>query len=183
GEVDLDVMEVIRVSRNAVDAEFIQTKRFSSGAYDYLLYRGQGINSTNWYLISREDIPVPQPEAVPESHDNNLRPEAGSYVASIAAANNLFVTNLYERQGQELYISHMTGEENEAGIWMYNKGKHNRWRDNSSQLRTRGNSYVVLIGGDIAQWSLNGTDRWHTGMRAGYGHNNNSTNALSTGYH
>ncbi|HCO8834938.1 TPA: autotransporter outer membrane beta-barrel domain-containing protein, partial [Escherichia coli] len=58
-----------------------------------------------------------------------------------------------------------------------------RWRDNSSQLRTRGNSYVVLIGGDIAQWSLNGTDRWHTGMMAGYGHNHNSTNALSTGYH
>ncbi|MGS3031133.1 autotransporter outer membrane beta-barrel domain-containing protein, partial [Escherichia coli] len=79
---------------------------------------------------------------------------------SIAAANNLLVTNLYERQGQELYISHMTGEENETGIWMYNKGKHNRWRDNSSQLRTRENSYVVLIGGDIAQWSLNGTDRW-----------------------
>ncbi|MXF04302.1 autotransporter outer membrane beta-barrel domain-containing protein, partial [Escherichia coli] len=79
---------------------------------------------TNWYLISRKVIPVPQPEAVPENHDNNLRPEAGSYVASIAAANNLFVTNLYERQGQELYISHMTGEENEAGIWMYNKGKH-----------------------------------------------------------
>ncbi|MGQ7181298.1 autotransporter outer membrane beta-barrel domain-containing protein, partial [Escherichia coli] len=25
--------------------------------------------------------------------------------------------------------------------------------------------------------------RWHTGMMAGYGHNNNSTNALSTGYH
>ncbi|MCZ5905610.1 autotransporter outer membrane beta-barrel domain-containing protein [Escherichia coli] len=41
----------------------------------------------------------------------------------------------------------------------------------------------MLIGGDIAQWSLNGTDRWHTGMMAGYGHNNNSTNALSTGYH
>lgn len=76
----------------------------------------------------------------------------GSYVASIAAANNLFVTNLYERQGQELYISHMTGEENDS-VWMYNKGKHNRWRDNSSQLRTQGNSYVINRG-DIAQWSL-----------------------------
>ncbi|EIY6416210.1 TPA: autotransporter outer membrane beta-barrel domain-containing protein, partial [Escherichia coli] len=183
GAETLNGIEVIHVSGNADNAEFIQTERITAGAYDYILKRGQGINSTNWYLISRKDIPVPQPEAVPESHDNNLRPEAGSYVASIAAANNLFVTNLYERQGQELYISHMTGEENEAGIWMYNKGKHNRWRDNSSQLRTRGNSYVVLIGGDIAQWSLNGTDRWHTGMMAGYGHNNNSTNALSTGYH
>ncbi|HCP3616446.1 TPA: autotransporter outer membrane beta-barrel domain-containing protein, partial [Escherichia coli] len=183
GAETLNGIEVIHVSGNADNAEFIQTERITAGAYDYILKRGQGINSTNWYLISRKDIPVPQPEAVPENHDNNLRPEAGSYVASIAAANNLFVTNLYERQGQELYISHMTGEENEAGIWMYNKGKHNRWRDNSSQLRTRGNSYVMLIGGDIAQWSLNGTDRWHTGMMAGYGHNNNSTNALSTGYH
>ncbi len=183
GAETLNGIEVIHVSGNADNAEFIQTERITAGAYDYILKRGQGINSTNWYLISRKDIPVPQPEAVPENHDNNLRPEAGSYVASIAAANNLFVTNLYERQGQELYISHMTGEENEAGIWMYNKGKHNRWRDNSSQLRTRGNSYVVLIGGDIAQWSLNATDRWHTGMMAGYGHNNNSTNALSTGYH
>ncbi|MFN0659328.1 autotransporter outer membrane beta-barrel domain-containing protein [Escherichia coli] len=183
GAETLNGIEVIHGSGNADNAEFIQTERITAGAYDYILKRGQGINSTNWYLISRKDIPVPQPEAVPESHDNNLRPEAGSYVASIAAANNLFVTNLYERQGQELYISHMTGEENEAGIWMYNKGKHNRWRDNSSQLRTRVNSYVVLIGGDIAQWSLNGTDRWHTGMMAGYGHNNNSTNALSTGYH
>ncbi len=123
GAETLNGIEVIHVSGNADNAEFIQTERITAGAYDYILKRGQGINSTNWYLISRKDIPVPQPEAVPESHDNNLRPEAGSYVASIAAANNLFVTNLYERQGQELYISHMTGEENEAGIWMYNKRK------------------------------------------------------------
>lgn len=176
-------IEVIHVSGNADNAEFIQTGRITAGAYDYILKRGQGINGTNWYLISRKNTPVSQPEAVPENNDNNLRPEAGSYVASIAAANNLFVTSLYERQGPELYISHMTGEENEAGIWMYNKGRHNRWRDNSSQLRTRGNSYVVLMGGDMAQWSLNGTDRWHTGMMAGYGHNHNSTNALSTGYY
>lgn len=77
----------------------------------------------------------------------------------------------------------MIGEENEVGIWMYNKGKYNRWCDNSSQLRIWGNSYVVLIGGDIVQWSLNGIDRWYIGMMVGYGYNNNSMNVLSIGYY
>lgn len=46
------VVEVIHVSgSNNDNAEFIQTERITAGAYDYILKRGQGINSTNWYLI------------------------------------------------------------------------------------------------------------------------------------
>uniref|UniRef100_UPI0039BF6D19 autotransporter outer membrane beta-barrel domain-containing protein n=1 Tax=Escherichia albertii TaxID=208962 RepID=UPI0039BF6D19 len=67
GAETLNGIEVIHVSGNADNAEFIQTERITAGAYDYILKRGQGINSTNWYLISRKDIPVPQSEAVPET--------------------------------------------------------------------------------------------------------------------
>ncbi|EPK1719587.1 autotransporter outer membrane beta-barrel domain-containing protein, partial [Escherichia coli] len=56
GAETLNGIEVIHVSGNADNAEFIQTERITAGAYDYILKRGQGINSTNWYLISRKDI-------------------------------------------------------------------------------------------------------------------------------
>ncbi|MCZ0203803.1 autotransporter outer membrane beta-barrel domain-containing protein, partial [Escherichia coli] len=78
-------------------AEFVQAGRIAAGAYDYTLGRGQGSNSGNWYLTSGRNTPDPgsRPEPVPGGYDNDLRPEAGSYTANMAAANTLFVTRLH----------------------------------------------------------------------------------------
>ncbi|EFJ6453077.1 autotransporter outer membrane beta-barrel domain-containing protein, partial [Escherichia coli] len=118
----------------------------------------------------------------PEHYDNDLRPEAGSYTANMAAANTMFVTRLHERLGPMQYTDVMTGETKNTSMWMRHEGGHNRWRDGTGQLKTQGNRYVVQLGGDIAQWGWGETDRWHLGVMAGYGNEHNNTDSVRTGY-
>lgn len=61
-------------------------------------------------------------------------------------------------------------------------GTHNRWKDSSGQLKTRSNQYVIMLGGDVAQWSSSGLDRGHLGLMAGYGNNSSHTHSSATGY-
>lgn len=178
GAQTLNGIELIHVDGNADSAEFVQAGRIAAGAYDYTLGRGQGSNSGNWYLTSSKNTPEP----APGGYDNDLRPEAGSYTANMAAANTMFVTRLHERLGPVQYTDVMTGETKNTSMWMRHEGGHNRWRDGTGQLKTQGNRYVVQLGGDIAQWGRGETDRWHLGVMAGYGNDHNNTDSVRTGY-
>ncbi|EFH7161893.1 autotransporter outer membrane beta-barrel domain-containing protein, partial [Escherichia coli] len=192
GAQTLNGIELIHVDGNADSAEFVQARRIAAGAYDYTLGRGQGSNSGNWYLTSGKNTPDPEPtptpdpgskpEPAPGGYDNDLRPEAGSYTANMAAANTMFVTRLHDRLGPVQYTDVMTGETKNTSMWMRHEGGHNRWRDGTGQLKTQGNRYVVQLGGDIAQWGWGKTDRWHLGVMAGYGNDHNNTDSVRTGY-
>lgn len=197
GAQTLNGIELIHVDGQS-DGEFTQTGRIAAGAYEYKLGRGTGTNSGNWYLTSGKNTPDPlpnpeptptptptpdsKPEPAPGGYDNDLRPEAGSYTANMAAANTMFVTRLHERLGPMQYTDVMTGETKNTSMWMRHEGGHNRWRDGTGQLKTQGNRYVVQLGGDIAQWGRGETDRWHLGVMAGYGNDHNSTDSVRTGY-
>lgn len=189
GAQTLNGIELIHVDGQS-GGEFIQAGRIAAGAYDYTLSRGQGANSGNWYLTSGKNMPDPvpnpgpilEPKPEPGGYDNDFRPEAGSYTANISAANNMFVTRLHERLGQMQYSDVITGEQKNTSMWMRNEGGHNRWRDGSGQLKTQSNRYVVQLGGDIAQWGWNNTDRWHLGVMAGYGNDHNNATSVRTGY-
>ncbi|GAB5124730.1 TPA: autotransporter outer membrane beta-barrel domain-containing protein [Escherichia coli] len=189
GAQTLNGIEIIHVDGQS-NGEFIQSNRIAAGAYDYTLGRGQGSNSGNWYLTSGKNTPEPtptpdpdsKPEPAPGGYDNDLRPEAGSYTANMAAVNTMFVTRLHERLGPMQYTDIMTGETKNTSMWMRHEGGHNRWRDGTGQLKTQGNRYVVQLGGDIAQWGWGETDRWHLGVMAGYGNDHNNTDSVRTGY-
>lgn len=114
--------------------------------------------------------------------DNDLRPEAGSYIANLAAANTMFTTRLHERLGNTYYTDMVTGEQKQTTMWMRHEGGHNKWRDGSGQLKTQSNRYVLQLGGDVAQWSQNGSDSWHVGVMAGYGNSDSKTISSRTGY-
>lgn len=132
GAKTLNGIELIHVDGKSEGA-FVQAGRIVAGAYDYTLARGQGANSGNWYLTSGGDSAEPQPEPEPMpnpepnptptptptpepapgpdlSVDNDLRPEAGSYIANLAAANTMFTTRLHERLGNTYYTDMVTGE-------------------------------------------------------------------------
>lgn len=94
----------------------------------------------------------------------------------------MFNTRLHDRLGETQYTDAFTGEEKVTGMWMRQVGGHNNWRDNSGQLKTQSNRYVIQIGGDIARWSTDGLDRWHLGIMAGYGHDSSRTRSSATGY-
>lgn len=50
------------------------------------------------------------------------------------------------------------------------------------QLKTRSNRYMLQMGGDIAQWSADGEDRWHLGVMWGYANEHSNTHSNRVGY-
>ncbi len=189
GAQTLNGIELISVGGNSA-GEFTQSGRIVAGAYDYQLVRGSGSNASNWYLVSGtnpdptptpdpDPQPTPDPEPTPEPW---VRPEAGIYTANIAAANNLFVNRLHDRLGETHYVDALTGEDRVTSMWLRNIGGHNRFKDSSGQLSTQANRYVMQLGGDIAQWSSDGQNRFHLGVMGGYANQKSNSRNSRSGY-
>ncbi|CQJ04952.1 autotransporter outer membrane beta-barrel domain-containing protein [Yersinia frederiksenii] len=208
GAATINGIRLIQVNGDSSNGDFVQNSRIVAGAYDYNLTRGIGTNIGNWYLVSNLNLqppveppveppvnppvnppveppvnpPVEPPVVSPIPEQMIERPEVGSYIANLAAANNMFVTRLHDRLGETQYIDVLTGEKKVTSLWLRNEGRHNRSRDDSGQLKTQDNRYVLQLGGDIAQWSNNGLDRIHLGLMTGYGNSNSTTDSQVTGY-
>ncbi|TKU42281.1 autotransporter outer membrane beta-barrel domain-containing protein [Citrobacter sp. wls716] len=197
GAQTVEGIEIIEVAGNS-DGTFEKAGRIVAGAYDYNVVQ----KGSNWYLTSFIPAPpdpedpdpvdpdpvdpiIPEPEipVAPPVTEQQYRPEAGSYLANNYAANTLFMTRLHDRLGETQYIDMLTGEKKVTSMWMRNVGAHTRFKDGSGQLKTQSNSYVMQLGGDLAQWSSDGLDRWHLGAMAGYANSQNRTQSSLTGYH
>lgn len=181
GAKTLNGIELIHVNGRS-DGEFVQEGRIVAGAYDYHLQRGEGGSAANWYLSNTlsnggggEGGNLPEPEEV-----RVYRPESGAYASNMAAGNTLFNTRLHDRLGETNYVDAITGEEKVTSMWLRNVGGHTRSTDSSGQMKTQANRYVMQLGGDVAQWSSNGADRYHLGVMAGYANQqSNSRNRLT----
>ncbi|MGV4010356.1 intestinal colonization autotransporter adhesin MisL [Citrobacter portucalensis] len=208
GAQTIEGIEIIEVAGNS-DGTFEKAGRIVAGAYDYNVV----LKGSNWYLTSfipappdPEDpdpvdpdpvdpidpdpvdpvdpiIPEPEEPVAPPVTEQQYRPKAGSYLANNYAANTLFMTRLHDRLGETQYVDMLTGEKKVTSLWMRNVGAHTRFKDGSGQLKTQSNSYVMQLGGDLAQWSSDGLDRWHLGAMAGYANSQNRTQSSLTGYH
>ncbi|HFR4114596.1 TPA: autotransporter outer membrane beta-barrel domain-containing protein, partial [Yersinia enterocolitica] len=163
-----DGIKIIDVGGNS-SGRFTLNGRAVAGAYEYFLYQGSVSSPADgdWYLRTQVD---------------ERRPEPASYTANLAAANTMFVTTLADRAGETLYTDVFTGEEKTTSLWLRNEGSHNRSRDDSGELKTQDNRYVMQLGGDVAQWSRNSQDLWRVGVMAGYANSSSSSVAQVTGY-
>ncbi len=179
-------IKVIEVNGDS-SGEFTQQGRVVGGAYEYYLHKnGVSNQDGNWYLRSQLPVvtpedPDPTPDPKPEPENIN-RPEPGSYMFNHMAANSLFLMRLHDRMGETQYTDALTGEQKVTSLWLRQIGGHNRSRDSSGQLKNQGNRYVAQMGGDVAQWSSNGLDRWHLGLMAGYAKQNGNTESKYSEY-
>lgn len=196
GAQTVEGIEIVSVGGNS-EGTFEKASRIVAGGYDYnVVQKGK-----NWFLTSLAepvdppidpvDPPVdpvippqePVPPPAPPKSEHQYRPEFGSYQANSYAANTLFMTRLHDRLGETQYTDMLTGEQKVTSLWMRNVGGHARFNDGSGQLKTTANRYVLQLGGDIAQWSTDGLDRWHLGLMAGYGNSQSRSASSLTGYH
>ncbi|HGL6687761.1 TPA: autotransporter outer membrane beta-barrel domain-containing protein [Citrobacter amalonaticus] len=203
GELTVDGIKIVEVAGNS-DGTFTKSGRIVAGAYDYDVVK----KASDWYLTSElspvDPPPVepppppptepdpdpaqpdptdpPGPPVYPGPVEHQYRPEFGSYLANNYAANTMFITRLHDRLGETQYTDMLTGEEKVTSMWMRNVGGHNRFTDGSGQLKTNANRYVLQLGGDLAQWSSDGLDRWHLGAMAGYANQKSKTRNSYTGY-
>ncbi|MFA1613271.1 autotransporter outer membrane beta-barrel domain-containing protein [Citrobacter amalonaticus] len=180
GSQTVNGIELIHVDGLSA-GEFTQESRIVAGAYDYTLVRGKNENQNHWYLVNNGVTPEPVPEPEPEPAPY-VRPEAGSYLANNHAANTMFITRLHDRLGDTQYTDMLTGEQKVTSMWMRHVGGHTRVKDDSGQLKTQANRYVLQLGGDIAQWSMDGLDRWHLGIMTGYANGKSNSRSSVTDY-
>ncbi|WP_407244619.1 autotransporter outer membrane beta-barrel domain-containing protein [Klebsiella aerogenes] len=194
GAKTLNGIEVVSVGGNSA-GEFTQKGRIVAGAYDYTLARGQGDNAGNWYLTNNGETPVdpvnpvnpdnggdtPDNGGGDKPHTPDIRPEGKAYASNMQAANTLFNMTLHDRLGETHYVDAL-GQEQTTSLWLRQVGGHNRSNDGSGQNKTQSNRYVAQLGGDIAQWSSDGADRFHLGVMAGYANQHSNTRNHRNGY-
>lgn len=171
----LNNLELIHVDGMS-NAVFNQTARIVAGGYDYSVVRGQGHERGNWYLSNQSAHSTAKSFPV-------IRPEAASYIANLSVANNLFASSMNNRPSETEYIDSFTGEKKRTRLWLQQSGQHQRWRDNSSQLKNQTNTTVTQLGGDIFRWSINNRERLHVGLTIGQGTGRSNSHSSVTNYH
>ncbi|WP_211252859.1 autotransporter outer membrane beta-barrel domain-containing protein [Trabulsiella guamensis] len=202
GAQTVNGIEVIQVDGSSDGSFALTTGTVEAGAYVYALAKGTGDAAKNWYLTSKWKGSIPpaddptdpvdpvdpvkppvKPPVVDPTAPDALRPEAGSYISNIAAANTLFNHRLHDRLGEPQYTDALrNGDGNATSMWMRHVGGHERSSASDGQLKTQSNRYVLQLGGDIAQWSSDGLDRWHLGVMGGYANEHSNTRSDRAGY-
>ena len=163
GAQTVNGIELIEVGGNSAGNFALTTGTVEAGAYVYTLAKGKGNDEKNWYLTSKWDgvtppdtpDPINNPPVVDPEGPSVYRPEAGSYISNIAAANSLFSHRLHDRLGEPQYIDSLHSQGSASSMWMRHVGGHERSRAGDGQLNTQANRYVLQLGGDLAQWSSN----------------------------
>ncbi|EOY7724476.1 autotransporter YcgH [Escherichia coli] len=185
GAATLNGIELITVNGDESPADAFRQgdARIAAGAFEYQL-KQQG---KNWYLTSYQSVNEEDNSSEGNSESTEtptpvLRPEAGSYVANLAAANTLFVMHLNDRAGETRYIDPVTEQERSSRLWLRQIGGHNAWRDSNGQLRTTSHRYVSQLGADLLTGGFTDSDSWRLGVMAGYARDYNSTHSSMSDY-
>ena len=185
GAATLNGIELITVNGDESPADAFRQgdARIAAGAFEYQL-KQQG---KNWYLTSYQSVNEEDNSSEGNSESTEtptpvLRPEAGSYVANLVAANTLFVMRLNDRAGETRYIDPVTEQERSSRLWLRQVGGHNAWRDSNGQLRTTSHRYVSQLGADLLTGGFTDSDSWRLGVMAGYARDYNSTHSSVSDY-
>jgi autotransporter family porin len=179
GAETLNGIEVVSVGGDS-SGEFTKKGRIIAGAYDYDLVK----KGSNWYLTNSSETPVDPADGdggdvTPDDGDttptdDHIRPEGKAYASNMRAANTLFNMTLHDRLGETHYVDAM-GKDQVTSLWLRQVGGHNRSTDQGGYNKTQANRYVAQLGGDIAQWSSDGADRFHLGIMGGYANQHSNT--------
>ncbi|EFO3763041.1 outer membrane autotransporter barrel domain-containing protein [Escherichia coli] len=147
GAQTVNGIELIEVGGNSAGNFALTTGTVEAGAYVYTLAKGKGNDEKNWYLTSKWDgvtppdtpDPINNPPVVDPEGPSVYRPEAGSYISNIAAANSLFSHRLHDRLGEPQYIDSLHSQGSASSMWMRHVGGHERSRAGDGQLNTQAN--------------------------------------------
>lgn len=141
GAQTVNGIELIEVGGNSAGNFALTTGTVEAGAYVYTLAKGKGNDEKNWYLTSKWDgvtppdtpDPINNPPVVDPEGPSVYRPEAGSYISNIAAANSLFSHRLHDRLGEPQYIDSLHSQGSASSMWMRHVGGHERSRGSDNR--------------------------------------------------
>ncbi len=171
GDQTVNGIEIVQVGGTSESGAFYNSKAIRAGLYNYTVVQ----KGNNFYLTS--DYSDPEGPGTPEK---DISTAAGGYISNLAAANQIFVTRLADREGGTAYINPVTGERDITSLWLRQEGGHNRSRADS--LQTTGNRYVAQLGGELVNGSFTEADRWDIGLMAGYANQKSTTTSNRSRY-
>ncbi|WP_347253502.1 autotransporter outer membrane beta-barrel domain-containing protein [Leminorella grimontii] len=162
GQVGLSEKEGIKLVEvlGTSDANaFTLGQYVENGPFEYGLFRGSLTNAADqsWYL---------------RNYDENGRPmfraTVGAYLANQTAATGLFVHSLHDRLGEPQF-THAYKDGYAPSVWLRIVGNHTDSKAADGLFDQDTDSSLVHLGGELANWTSNGDDRWHVGVMGAYG--------------
>nr|WP_269091424.1 autotransporter outer membrane beta-barrel domain-containing protein [Acinetobacter sp. ME22] len=165
GSQTVEGLEVIEVDGTSTANAFVQNGRIVAGAYEYSLVQGNtsGTDTESWYLSSKNT-----------SATQTLRPEAGSYLANLAAANTLFEINLQDRFA--------ASKTNSQTVWIKGTTDRTKFKDTTGQISTQTNQSTVQLGVDLVQLDNSQDQHFAAGLMTGYGKATSDSHSSISGY-
>ncbi|EAX8241536.1 autotransporter outer membrane beta-barrel domain-containing protein, partial [Salmonella enterica] len=178
GDQTVNGIEIIHVGGTSESGAFYNTRAIRAGLYNYTVIQ----KGNNYYLTSEYVSPTPPDTPTPSipSTGRDISTAAGGYISNLAAANQVFVTRLADREGGTGYINPVTGQPDITSLWLRQEGGHNRSR--ADVLRTTANRYVAQLGGELVNGSFTDSDRWGVGLMAGYANQKSTTTSVRSRY-
>lgn len=174
GAQTVEGIELIDVTGTSSRDAFVQQGRIVAGSYEYYLGQGtaSGSDSNSWYLTSKYI----------DNSQATIRPEAGSYLANLVAANSLFNLRLHDRLGETQYTDLLSGEQKVTSMWLRYQYGNQTFNAGQHQLNNKAHWNIVQLGGDVAQWTTNNRNRLHVGFMWGYGRSSSKSDSQLSGY-
>ena len=118
----------------------------------------------NWYLRSL---------AAP-------RAETGVYLRNMSAASSMFMHTLHDRLGEPQFTDAYKADGSSPSVWVRVAANSTDSSAANGQIDLSTDTTLVHLGGDIARWSSNGSDRWHLGVMGAYGQSDTDADAGRT---
>ncbi|WP_162473643.1 autotransporter outer membrane beta-barrel domain-containing protein [Serratia microhaemolytica] len=110
------------------------------------------------------------------------RPEATVYASNLAAANSLLTSRVGDRLGDTAYLNPLSAEGSVSSMWLRTEAGQNRSRDQSGQINSEADRYLLQLGGNLVQWQQQGVGQFNLGVMAGYAHSKSRSDSDISGY-
>jgi autotransporter family porin len=163
-----DGIKVVDVLGNADAGSFALDGVVKGGIYEYTLHEGSVTTPGNNSLFLRTSA-------------QQLNPDIGSYLANQTAATGLFMHSLHDRLGEpQLYQNYREEDKSIPAVWLRAVAGHTKNEAGGGLLNQHSESTLLHLGGEVADWSSNGDDRFHLGLMGAWGRVETKTTSQAT---
>ena len=164
-----DGIKVVEVLGTAESGSFELGNVVRSGLYEYTLFEGSQMVAGDDSLFLR-------------TSRTQVNPDVGSYLVNQAAATGLFTHTLHDRLGEpQYYENYLSEDKTIPALWIRAVSGHTKNEAAGGRLKQHSVESLIHLGGEIANWTSNGEDRYHLGIMGAYGRSEAKTKSKVTG--
>lgn len=164
-----DGIKVVEVLDNAQAGSFELGHVVKGGLYEYTLHEGsQTVAGENSLFLRTSAL--------------QRNPDVGSYLINQSAATGLFMHSLHDRLGEPQFYQNYRAEDKAVpAMWLRAVSGRTK-NETAGGLMTQTSDETLLhLGGEVANWTGNGDDRYHLGVMGAYGRSEAKTTSKATG--